>query len=232
MSWLQPHISDVLTALLPAERATLLKLVGGIPGTLAATNGSAAITGTGTAFTQLQPGQTIVIQGTAAIVAYVTSDTTLTLTAPWAGTSASGLAAWIADSLAAIVTRIIQKIRGAVQSGGYDLDTGSAVSIPPDLMDEFVALALWRYLATIPGSASLMTKPREAANEDALAKLRDIGAQKYTPLPPEAGQQDRGGSWNAENKLIMRAHPAPTPGAQFPPAADDYANPEAPSDET
>lgn len=64
-------------------------------GTIAVTNGSPIVTGTGTAWTQqASPGQMLVVdsQGLVATVLSVQSDTQLTLTTNWAGSTASGLA--------------------------------------------------------------------------------------------------------------------------------------------
>src|SRR5690554_6043749 len=68
-------------------------------GTVAATNGSEIVTGTGTAWaSNLQPGDgfTIASTGVAYDVAQVVSDTELKLSAPYAGATGSGLAyaAW------------------------------------------------------------------------------------------------------------------------------------------
>mgnify|MGYP000880003407 FL=1 len=62
-------------------------------GTLGVTSGSTAVTGTGTAFlSALSPGNTIQIGGVEYVVAAVPSATSLTLSTPYAGATASGLA--------------------------------------------------------------------------------------------------------------------------------------------
>lgn len=61
-----------------------------ISGTVATTNGSATITGTGTAFlTQLQPGQFIVIRGQTYRVVQIVSDTSLSVSPEYRGTTIS-----------------------------------------------------------------------------------------------------------------------------------------------
>jgi len=64
----------------------------GLQGTISVTNGSAAVTGTGTAFTtQLAANSIISISGVTYTVATITNDTTLTLTANYSGATASGI---------------------------------------------------------------------------------------------------------------------------------------------
>ncbi|HJQ38415.1 MAG TPA: C25 family cysteine peptidase, partial [Thermoanaerobaculia bacterium] len=69
----------------------ILSVVAGA-GTVAATNGSFTITGTGTNFTVLNPGDPIIINGVTYRVASVASNTSLTLTRSYTGATASGLA--------------------------------------------------------------------------------------------------------------------------------------------
>lgn len=58
-------------------------------GTISLANGSAIVTGTGTLFevTRFQEGDTLQIQNLTAVIASVDSDTQLTLTEPWTGTT-------------------------------------------------------------------------------------------------------------------------------------------------
>ncbi|OIS91921.1 pyocin knob domain-containing protein [Brucella cytisi] len=60
-----------------------------VTGTITLANGSTTVTGTGTMFTTaaFRPGDTLQIQNLTAIIASVNSNTSLTLTAPWTGTS-------------------------------------------------------------------------------------------------------------------------------------------------
>ena len=68
--------------------------IASLTGTVAVTNGSATVTGTGTAFaTQLVAGDEILVNGTVATVAQVVSATSLTITSPFIGTTATGAAA-------------------------------------------------------------------------------------------------------------------------------------------
>lgn len=56
-------------------------------GTVTATNGSAILSGTGSAFSKLAATDKLSINGTVMTVSNVTSDTVLTMTATWAGTT-------------------------------------------------------------------------------------------------------------------------------------------------
>ncbi|MEL4373551.1 hypothetical protein [Brucella cytisi] len=60
-----------------------------VTGTITLANGSTTVTGTGTMFTTaaFRPGDTLYIQNLTAIIASVNSNTSLTLTVPWTGTS-------------------------------------------------------------------------------------------------------------------------------------------------
>lgn len=80
----------------------MLSLVAGA-GTIATTAGSNTITGTGTNFTVLNPGDPILINGVAYVVQSVASNTSLTLTKLYTGPSASGLA-WTRPSAVIMTT--------------------------------------------------------------------------------------------------------------------------------
>jgi len=67
-------------------------------GTVAATYGSAVITGTSTTFTNLSPGDVITVDGIILLpIVSIASDTQLTVQGPWLGPSASGLS-YIAET--------------------------------------------------------------------------------------------------------------------------------------
>ena len=70
-----------------------------ISGTVAVTQSSAAVTGTGTAFLPNSAGNRISIEGVPYKIASVTDDTTLTLTAAYAGTTEAGITALNATCL-------------------------------------------------------------------------------------------------------------------------------------
>lgn len=130
-----------------------------------------------------------------------------------------------------IVARVIDEVRGYILAGGYDLSPDEDPrKIPHTLFEDAIAIARWRILIATPSLRQLQTTERQTAFEDALKKLFLISAQQWAPEPPTADTNPRTGNWNSENKLIMRAHPIPRPGAQFTPQANTYANPGAPED--
>src|SRR5579862_1735369 len=119
------------------------------------------------------------------------------------------------DNLPAILGRVVEEIRDAIRSGGYDLAT-DATTIPGGLHNACIDLARWRLLVSFPQLKSMQSQERADAAKRADAKLEKISRQEYVPEPPAAGVEDRGGNWNSRNKLIMRTDPVPTPGSQLP----------------
>lgn len=128
-----------------------------------------------------------------------------------------------------IVGRVIDEVRGYIEAGAYDLDPISN-TIPLGLFEDAIAIARWRYLIATPALLQLQTKERQKAFDDAIAKLTLISKGQFAVEPPTASTIPRTGIWNSENKLIMRTHPVPRPGAQFTPQTNTYANPNAPED--
>ena len=134
-------------------------------------------------------------------------------------------------NLAAILARIVQKVRGAIRAGGYALDEDNATFLPPELHDACIAIVRWRWVISLPVT-TLATKPRETAADDAEKILTKIANQEYAVQPPTSGTPVRSGNWNSEQKLLGRMHPVPPPATQFPATGDPspYANPDGPSD--
>lgn len=129
-----------------------------------------------------------------------------------------------------IVARAIDEVRGYIISGGYAVDPVLDNTIPIGLFADAVAIARWRLLIATPSFRQLQTEERKLAFEAAIAKLMLIAQQKFVVEPPVPEVNPRTGNWNAENKLIMRTHPIPTPATQWTPQIDTYANPDAPED--
>ncbi len=78
-----------------------------LSGTVAVANGSTAVTGTGTSFTTALTGTQIFIGNAWYTVAGVTSATSLTLTAAYAGTTSSGLSAYQATATGLEIKKVI-----------------------------------------------------------------------------------------------------------------------------
>ncbi len=132
-----------------------------------------------------------------------------------------------------IVINVIDEVRGYIMAGGYDVDPIEDDTIPSGLFVDAIAIARWRILIAVPMLKQLQTEERGQAFDKAIEKLLLISNRKFTPEPIPGGLTvPRGGNWNSENKLIMRAHPIPRPATQFTPQTNTYANPTGPADTT
>jgi hypothetical protein len=87
----------------------------------------------------------------------------------------------------------------------------------------------------------LQTQERKGAHDAARQLLKEVARQRFNLEPPPAPDgaapapsQPLSGSWNSENKLLMRTHPIPPPSTQWQSdnTHDPYANPSAPTDNT
>jgi hypothetical protein len=128
-----------------------------------------------------------------------------------------------------ITARTVDEVRGFINGAGFDVDEVSDTTLPKGLFADAIAIARWRVLISAPQLKQLQTEERKKAFDDAMAKLNRILDGKFSVEPPIPPSGDfREGTWNSENKLIMRTHPVIRPGPQ---ATDAYANPDAPQDE-
>ncbi len=131
------------------------------------------------------------------------------------------------------VIRVVDEVRGYIAAGGYALDeTSDPRTIPLSLFEDAIAIVRWRLLIVLPAFKQLQTEERHDAYKDAIAKLMMIAQQKFALEPPTPDTLPTAGLWNSENKILMRSHPVPRPGAQFTPQTNTYANPDAPEDTT
>ncbi len=128
-----------------------------------------------------------------------------------------------------IVARVIDTVRGFILAGGYSVDPAFDNTLPLGLFQDAIAIARWRILIAVPMLKQLQTEDRKQAVTDALKKLDLIAQQKWNVESPIPDTFPRAGNWNSENKLIMRGHPIPRPGAQFTPQLNTYANPTPPA---
>lgn len=95
---------------------------GDLSGTVAVTNGSSTVTGTGTAFTtQLAVGYVIYIQGMGYTVAAIASNTSLTLSSVYAGPTGSGLT--VPSGYFNVSGTVSYVINGATVAGNSASDT-------------------------------------------------------------------------------------------------------------
>jgi len=137
------------------------------------------------------------------------------------------------DNLPVIVGRVLGEFYDAIMASGSDLDT--AGTLPLGLHSDFIAVARWRFLISLPDAAkALQTEGRKEAYKAGLEKLRMISKLEWAVQQPgtPAVANSRFGNWNSENKLVMRTNPTPRPGTQYSPPCEQYANPAGPSDDT
>ncbi len=136
-----------------------------------------------------------------------------------------------ASNLPGILTRVVAEIRDYIRSGGYALDLTDETTLPLGLHNDAITLARWRLLISLPQLKTLQSDGRKEATERAEKKLLLIADQKFSVEPPDAtAGSAKIGSWNSENKIIMRTHPVPRPAAQFSPQTGKYSNPDATED--
>jgi hypothetical protein len=100
--------------------------------------------------------------------------------------------------------------RSYVAGGGNILEPSPAV--PPEVVDDVIALSRATYLAQEP-SGSLLTPIRQKERDDAMAHLRDIakGIATVTPgdIPPNG--IGVGGNWGSATRIAMRTEAVPPP---------------------
>ena len=132
-------------------------------------------------------------------------------------------------ALAGILDRAVAEFRSAITAGGYTV--GDEGTLPDGLKSLCIALARWRFLVSVGKNEALQTKERKDAHDRALTILDKIVAQDYAVESPTT-TGGRSGSWNSENKLVMRTHPVPRPGDQYSGTSGAYANDDAPADAT
>ncbi len=136
-----------------------------------------------------------------------------------------------AANLPGILARVVAEIRDYIRSGGYALDATDETTIPLGLHNDAITLARWRLLIALPQAKNLQSDARKEATERAEKKLLLIADQKFSVEPPDASAGTaKIGSWNSENKIIMRTHPVPRPATQFSPQTGKYSNPDATED--
>jgi len=143
--------------------------------------------------------------------------------------SGSGSGQLTGQKLTVILVRCIAEIRGYIRSGDYPLDDDPR-RLPLETFPDVINICRWRFLVSAPSLKQLQTEDRKKAYDDSFAKLRMIASQDFAVEPPIEVDDSGTGTWNSENKLIMRTHPIPTPATQFTPQVNTYANPDAPGD--
>lgn len=141
-----------------------------------------------------------------------------------ADTTATGGVDPVVDAIAASVARV----RLAV-SAGNQLDVNPA-KVPASLKHLTVRMAIFVLMERI--GLDLSEDQRSTRREDN-ATLKMLAERKVRTEEPDEADVDavpqNRGTWNSENKLVMRTNPVPAPGRQRG-GVGRYANPDAPED--
>lgn len=133
------------------------------------------------------------------------------------------------SNLATVLERVVAEVRDAIRSGGYPLDDDET-KIPLGLHNDAIAIARWRYMLSVPKLLSLQTKERKESFDRAISKLDRIAKQEWAVEPPADALVAKSGTWNSENKIVMRGHPIPRPAQQSQALPGRYANDDAVED--
>jgi hypothetical protein len=107
------------------------------------------------------------------------------------------------------VTSACHYVRGYLEAGGNIMEAAPAV--PPEVVDDAIAIARATYLAQEP-TGTLLTEVRREERDNAIAHLRDIAKDIATvtqgDIPPIAGE---GGCWGSSTRIAMRTETVPPP---------------------
>lgn len=79
--------------------------------------------------------------------------------------------------LAAVLGRVVAKMRSQIKAGGNQLDM-TGLTIPDGLQEEAVAITRWRWLNSFPALAALKTKERKDAYELATATMKVVSSNE------------------------------------------------------
>jgi hypothetical protein len=100
-------------------------------------------------------------------------------------------------------------VRGYVEGGGNTMEPSPAV--PPECVDDTIAIARYSYLAQEP-TATLLTPIRQKERDDAYKHLvdiaKEIAAVTQGKLPPDTTDITIG-TWGSATKIEMRTNPPP-----------------------
>lgn len=136
-----------------------------------------------------------------------------------------------ADPLPEFIADTVATLRTAVFAGNQ-LDS-TTTKIPASLKGLALRMIIRRCYSYI--GLALETDDAKQADEDKSYLMRIID-KRLRFEPPDTVDTSQPlpnvGSWNSENKIIMRTHPVPRPRTQFDPQVNTYANPDAAADET
>ena len=99
-------------------------------------------------------------------------------------------------------------VRGYLMGGGNVIE--AAPSVPPECVDDVIALARATYLAQEP-TGTLLTEVRRTERDNAIAHLRDIAKDLSTVTQGEItdpGEIVLFGKWGSQTQIAMRTNPS------------------------
>jgi hypothetical protein len=135
------------------------------------------------------------------------------------------------DPAAEAIAQSVARVRRAVASGNpVDADPDK---VPMSLKALTARMAMYALMERL--FFPLSDDQRDSRKNDNSDLLRIADRKVLVEAPDDPMETSpvpqNLGSWNSENKLVMRTHPVPRPGVQRPGDAGRYANPTAPEDE-
>jgi hypothetical protein len=102
-------------------------------------------------------------------------------------------------------------VRGYVEGGGNTMEPSPAV--PPECVDDVVAIARYTYLAQDP-TGTLLTPIRQKERDDAYKHLvdvaKEVAAVTQGELPPDTTDITIG-KWGSAPRIVMRTEFTPPP---------------------
>jgi len=134
-----------------------------------------------------------------------------------------------ADPLPDMIEDVTAMLRTAVQSGNT-LDEDET-KIPAGLIEMGVRLIVGALYSYIELPRSTDDAAQAKADQSFINRIIDKRLRFPAADDPDATQPNPNkGNWNSENKIVMRTHPVPRPGAQSTPPPNAYANPDGGDD--
>lgn len=105
------------------------------------------------------------------------------------------------------VTSACHYVRGYIEAGGNIMEAAPAV--PPEVVDDAIAIARATYLAQEP-TGTLLTEIRREERDNAIAHLRDIAKDVATVTQGDVPPGDlSGGQWGSATRIAMRTEAVP-----------------------
>ena len=105
-------------------------------------------------------------------------------------------------AVAAILLKVVKKVRGQIKAGGNQVDQANQTSVPDQLAEEVIAIARWKWLSSFPTLKNMQTDGRRDAAKDAEALLKEIASN--APDRPRV-----------ELPAMVDPTPSPVSGVQF-----------------